>query len=123
MCYFVLLLCRQAAQLGLALRREVDALQTAGSKIIQVCVMYVLFCVTFVSAGSAVGPGPAAQGGCAADRRLQDHPGVCCICVISCCLVLFLCWQAAQLGLALRREVDALQTAGCKIIQVCANLV
>jgi methionine synthase II (cobalamin-independent) len=27
--------------------------------------------------------------------------------------------QAAQLGLALRREVDALQTAGCKIIQVC----
>jgi hypothetical protein len=27
--------------------------------------------------------------------------------------------QAAQLGLALRREVDALQIAGCKIIQVC----
>jgi 5-methyltetrahydropteroyltriglutamate--homocysteine methyltransferase len=26
--------------------------------------------------------------------------------------------QAAQLGLALRREVDALQIAGCKIIQV-----
>eukprot|EP00879_Flechtneria_rotunda_P004079 GHRR01004324.1.p3 GENE.GHRR01004324.1~~GHRR01004324.1.p3 ORF type:complete len:138 (+),score=41.08 GHRR01004324.1:1919-2332(+) len=26
--------------------------------------------------------------------------------------------QAAQLGLALRKEVDALQTAGCRIIQV-----
>jgi len=31
--------------------------------------------------------------------------------------------QAAQLGLALRREVDALQTAGCRIIQVTQHTV
>lgn len=31
--------------------------------------------------------------------------------------------QAAQLGLALRQEVDALQTAGCCIIQVWSSMI